>query len=210
MADGDIVHRGLRRLYHKPYKWLCEGACTSDECARLMLETLKKDLQAKGDLPIVLSQAMADRLEGTISNPQVARESDFIKLSIEFDALAQEADGSPFLKELALRAGKSFLHDLRNGLGVDISHALEAILAKYMHEVYESEFKERIPLNLEHHAGVTQATLENRIEAIQPNIESGIQKFARNAMRNQTVARLSLPRRFSRKSIDLDEDLLAG
>ena len=38
MADGDIVHRGLRRLYHKPYKWLCEGACTSDECARLVLE----------------------------------------------------------------------------------------------------------------------------------------------------------------------------
>jgi len=25
VPDGDIVHSKLRRLYQKPYKWLCEG-----------------------------------------------------------------------------------------------------------------------------------------------------------------------------------------
>ena len=61
----------------------------------------------------------------------------------------------------------------------------------------------------EHHAGITQGTLERRIEAMQSSVDSGIQKFAQNAIRNQSVARLSLLRRPSRKAIDLNEDLLA-
>lgn len=81
MPDGDIVHSRLRRLYQKPYKWLCEGTATSDACARVVLEKLKQDIQAKGDLPIALSQAMAARVAQIISNPEEAREGDFAKLS---------------------------------------------------------------------------------------------------------------------------------
>lgn len=210
MPDGDIVHSRLRRLYQKPYKWLCEGTATSDECARVVLEKLKQDIKAKGNLPVALSQAMATSVAQIISNPEEAREGDFAKLSMEFDALTQGADGRPDLKELTLRAGKAFLNDLRNGREADINHVSEAILGRYMHEVYESEFKERIPLTSEHYAGVTQGILEKRIEAMQPSIDSGIQKFAQNAIRNQSVTRLSMPRRSSRKAINLDEDLLAG
>lgn len=210
MPDGDIFHSKLRRLYQKPYKWLCEGTATSDECARVVLKKLKQDIKTKGDLPVALSQVMAASVAQIISNPEEAREGDFAKLSMEFDALTQEADGRPDLKELTLRAGKGFLNNLRNGREVDINHVSEAILGRYMHEVYESEFKERIPLTSEHHAGVTQGILEKRIEAMQPSIDSGIQKFAQNAIRNRSVARLSMPRRSSRKAINLDEDLLAG
>lgn len=210
MPDGDIVHSRLRRLYHNPYKWLCEGIATSDECARVVLANLKQDIKARGNLPISLSQAMAASVAQTIRNPEEPRESDFAKLSMEFDALAQSADGRPDLKELTLRAGKGFLNDLRNGREVDINHISEAILWRYIHEVYESEFKGRIPLTSEHHAGVTQGILEKRIEAMQPSIDSGIQKFAQAVIRNQSVARLSMPRRSSRKAIDLDEDLIAG
>jgi hypothetical protein len=210
MADGDIVHSGLRRLYQKPYKWLCEGTATSDDCARVALQKLKQDIQAKGDLPIVLSQAMAASVAQIISNLEAAREGDFTKLSMEFDNLVQQADGSPYIKELVLRAGKGYLNDLRNGREVDVTHTSEAIWRRYVHEVYEAEFKERIPLTSEHHAGVTQKTLEERIKAMQPSIDFGIQKFAQNAIRNQSVAKLSMPRRSSRKAIDLDEDLLAG
>jgi polyhydroxyalkanoate synthesis regulator phasin len=210
MPDGDIVHSRLRRLYQKPYKWLCEGTATSDECARVVLEKLKRDIKAKGDLPVELSQAMADSVAQIINNLEEARESDFAELSMEFDALTQRADGRPDLKELTLRAGKGFLNDLRNGQEVDVDHVSEAILGRYMHEVYESEFKERIPLTSEHHAGVTQSTLEKRIEAMQPVLDSGIQKFAQSAIRNQSVAKLSMPRRSCRKAIDLDEDLLVG
>lgn len=210
MPDGDIFHSKLRRLYQKPYKWLCEGTATSDECARVVLKKLKQDIKTKGDLPVALSQVMAASVAQIISNPEEAREGDFAKLSMEFDALTQEADGRPDLKELTLRAGKGFLNNLRNGREVDINHVSEAILGRYMHEVYESEFKERIPLTSEHHAGVTQGILEKRIEAMQPSIDSGIQKFAQNAIRNRSVAMLSMPRRSSRKAINLDEDLLAG
>ncbi len=209
MPDGDIVHNRLRRLYQKPYKWLCEGTATSDECARAVLEKLKQDIKAKGDLSIVLAQAMAASVAQIISTLEEARESDFAKLSVEFDNLVQQADGSPYIKELILRAGKGYLNDLRNGREVDITHTSEAIWRRYAHEVYESEFKERIPLTSEHHAGVTQGTLERRIEAMQSSVDSGIQKFAQNAIRNQSVAKLSLPRRPSRKAIDLNEDLLA-
>lgn len=44
MADGDIVHGRLRKLYQKPYKWLCGGKATSNECARVVLEKLKQDI----------------------------------------------------------------------------------------------------------------------------------------------------------------------
>jgi hypothetical protein len=42
MPDGDIVHNTLGRLYQKPYKWLCEGTATNDECARELLRSLKE------------------------------------------------------------------------------------------------------------------------------------------------------------------------
>ena len=119
MPDGDIVHSRLRRLYQKPYKWLCEGTATSDECARALLEKLKQDIKAKGDLPVALSQAMADSVAQISSRLEEAREGDFVRLSIEFEALAQKADGRPDLKELTLRAGKGLLNDLRNGREVD-------------------------------------------------------------------------------------------
>lgn len=210
MPDGDIIHSRLRRLYQKPYKWLCEGAAAGDECARAVLEKLKQDIKAKGDLPILLAQAMAAIVAQIISSLEEASESDFARLSVEFDNLVQRADGSPYIKELILRAGKGYLNDLRNRREVNITHTSEAIWRRYAHEVYESEFKERIPLTSEHYAGVTQEILDERIEVMQPSIDSGIRKFTQTAIRNQSVAKLSMPRRSSRKAIDLGEDLLAG
>lgn len=210
MPDGDIVHSRLRRLYQRPYKWLCEGAATGEECTRVLLTNLKRDLQARGNLPIALSQAMADRLEETICSLETAKEGDFVKLSREFDNIAQQADGSPDLKELVLRAGKAYLNDLRYEREVDITNTSENIWSRYAYEVYESEFKERIPLTSEHHAGISQEALDQRIDAMQSGVVVGIQKFAQDAIKNKSVAKLSLPRRSSRRPIDLDEDLLAG
>jgi hypothetical protein len=210
MPDGDIVHNRLRKLYQKPYKWLCEGKATSDECARAVLEKLKRDIEDKGDLPVILTQHMADRLVQAISVVNALGVGDYAALNMEFDRLVQQFDGRSDLKELALRAGKSVLRDLRYGQEIDVSEASGTILERYMNEVYESEFKERVPLTSDHHAGVDQATLSERIKEIEPNVKFGISKFARDAINKQSVAKLSLPRCSSRKAIDLDEDLLAG
>lgn len=210
MVDGDIVHDRLRRLYQKPYKWLCEGKATSNECARVLLEKLKQDIKDKGDLPVILTQSMADRLVQATSTNDELGSKDWAALSMEFDRLVQQSNGRPDLKELALRAGKSVLHDLRYGQEVDVGNASVIILERYINEVYESEFKERVPLTPKHYAGVDQATLSKRIKGIQPNIKIGINKFAKDAINKQSVAKLSLPRHSLRRAIDLDEDLLAG
>jgi len=210
MPDGDIVHDRLRRLYHEPYKWLCQGKATSDECARAVLGKLKKDIQNKGNLPIVLIQSMADSLIQSVSTINELGAKEYAALSMEFDRLVQQSDGRPDLKELALRAGKSILCDLRYGQGIDVGNASGLMVKRYINEVYESEFKERIPLTSKHYAGVDHATLSERIKEIEPHIRIGISKFAEDATNKHGVARLSLPKRSSQKAIDRDEDLLAG
>lgn len=154
---------------------------------------------------------MADILAQAITSSNELGARDYASLNMKFDRLVERFDGRPDLKKLALDAGKSILHDLRyHRQQIDVGNALGVMLERYMNEVYESEFKEHVPLTSEHYAGVDQATLSERIKEIEPDIKVGISKFAKDATNKQSVAKLSLPRRSSRKEIDLDEGLLAG
>ncbi len=212
MPDGDIIHNKLRRLYQKPYKLLCEGKAPSDDCARVVLKKLKQDVKEKGDVPVKLCQGMADILIQSTSEGSVFGAREYADLSIKFDKLAEQSDGRPDLKRLALDAGKSILHDLRYGRTqqIDFGNIQRLMCERYIRGVYVSEFKERIPLTNEHHGGIDQVTLSRRIEGIQPVVDRGISKFARDMVNKQSVSSLSLPSRSSIKAIDLDEDLLAG
>ena len=49
MADGDIIHSRLGGIYQKPYKLLCEGKATIDECAHVLIQAFNKDIVKKGD-----------------------------------------------------------------------------------------------------------------------------------------------------------------
>lgn len=207
MPDGDIVHNRLRRLYQKPYQQLCEGKANHNECAKSTLDALKKDLVGKGNFPLILAQNMADRLVRAIGAGKNGSVN-FSALSIEFDQLAQQADGRPDLKELTLRAGKSVLRDLRYGQAIEVENASKEILKRYMCEVYESEFKERIPLTSKHHAEIDESTLNRRIEEIQPDIDKAINKWAREATMKASISNLKLP--LCQKEdgkIDMEEDL---
>ncbi|HAA27772.1 MAG TPA: hypothetical protein DCE56_09020 [Cyanobacteria bacterium UBA8553] len=209
MPDGDNVHSRLARLYQKPYQWLYEGKADRDECARIAMEALKRDLMKKGNLPIMLAKRMEESLERAINDAtNKSGVVDWAALNVEFDRLEQQANGSHYLKTLALDAGKSFINDLRYKRVADTGSASEAILKHYMYKVYESEFKRRIPLTLEHHAGIDAVTLNRRIEEIQADILAAISKWAKQATEDQNVANLRLPRRPSLKPVDLDEDLL--
>lgn len=210
MADGDIVHNKLRWLYQKPYKCLCDGKAASDECARALLRSLKKDIVKKGDLPVKLCHGMLSILAQALTSSNELGAREYADLSMKFDRLVQQFDGRPDLKELALRAGKSVLCDLRYGQEINVGNTSVVMIERYMNEVYESEFKERVPLTSEHYAGIDQATLSERIKEIEPSIKVGISKFAKDALHKQSVVKLSLPRRSLRKAIDLNEDLLAG
>lgn len=211
MPDGDIVHNKLRRLYQKPYKWLCEGKATTDECAQVAMEALKKDLIKKGNLPVILAQSMAASLVQAISTGGENGSVNWAALNVEFDRLIQQTDGRPDLKELTFRAGKSVLHDLRYGQEVDIENASALILKRYMNEVYESEFKERVPLASEHHSGTDEVTLNQRVKDIEPALFVAIHQWANKADANGNIEKLRLPRRRHQlNEIDLNENLLAG
>jgi hypothetical protein len=210
MPDGDIVHNRLAHLYQKSYKSLCEGKASISECAWALVKALKQDLMRKGNLPVILAQRMGERLTRILGETGENGSVDWATLNKEFERIAQQTDGRHDLKELTLRAGKSVLHDLRYGREVDSQKASEAILRQYMNEVYESGFKERIPLTSEHYAGADAATLTKRIEEMQPDISAVTSTWAKKASADGSVANLRLPPRsqvIQVIEVDLDEDL---
>ncbi|MBE9011039.1 hypothetical protein IQ250_12560 [Pseudanabaenaceae cyanobacterium LEGE 13415] len=146
MPDGDVVHNKLTKPYQKPYKWLCEGKATSEECARILLEKLKHDIRSNGDLPVILAQSMANSLIQAMSTTNELESEEYAALSMDFETITQQCDGSPVVKELSLGAGKRLLRDLKYGQVTNADNPSVMILERYMNEVYESLFKERIPL----------------------------------------------------------------
>lgn len=208
MPDGDIVHNKLGWRYQKPYKSLCEGKASTSECAWAVMKALKEDLKQKGDIPVVLAQRMGEKLSQLVIESGKNGSVDWTSLSMKLEKIAQQANGSHYLKELVLSAGKSFLQDLRYGREVDIKSASEIIVRRYMNKVYESEFKERIPLTSTHHAGIDGVVLTNRIEQSESDIKAGITNWAKQANRDGSVAKLRLPNRRQVNTIDMDEDLL--
>ena len=206
MADGDIFRNGLG-FYKKLYEWLCEGKASLDECTRMAISALRRDLQKKGNLPIVLAQQMGERLSQFISIAGANNSVDWGSANREIEKILQ-VDGMHDVKELILCSGKSFLHDLRYGgdRELNANSISEAILGQYMTTVLESGFQGRIPLTDEHHAGMDDRTLKQLIIEMQPTVISTIGNWAKKANSDESVANLRLPRR-QMNPVDMDEDL---
>jgi hypothetical protein len=171
MPDGDVVHKRLGRFYQESYKWLCEGKASVGECARVLLKALYKDIAQKGDLPIKLAQEIGRTLDNTINHN---KENDWASLCGEIDKLVHQCDGRPDLKELILRAVKSLINDFRYERVVDSQNISIEIVKRYMIEVYDSSFKEKIPLIPEHYVGIDQIHLNQSIDDMEPSIIAAI------------------------------------
>jgi len=209
MPDGDRVHSHLGGLYQKPYKWLCEGVARPEECARIILDGLRKDLKQIAKVPLLLSRNISDLLSQKIGPLEFSNDLAAARISRQIDELISQVDGPYREKELLARASKTVLNDLRHGQEIDASHVQLAIIHQYFREKYEAEFKERIPLSREHHNGVSHGELMRRLEALEPYLNRGIHQFAQTAIKDQNLDNLRLPRQV-RREINLDEDLLAG
>lgn len=129
MPDGDIVHNRLPTRYQKPYKWLCEGKASSDECARAVLEPLKKDLKHKGDLPVQLCRDLENLLSQAVTTPDHSS-VDWVALNREIERLVYRSKGRLDVKELFLRAAKSFTHDLRYAKESAVSYTSFVIIER--------------------------------------------------------------------------------
>lgn len=208
MPDGDIVHSNLSRLYQKPYRLLCEGKLNRDECIWITMNAIKQDIKNKGAAPVVLAKRMGESLEQAIEDASKNSSVDWAALSMKLDRLARQAECPHSVKELVLYTGKRILHDLRYKREMKTSSLSEIFVERYIQELYRSNFEERIPLTSEHHAGIDNITLAERIEAIRPDILTSISKWAKKANAEENVANL---RRFQRRKVDevdLEEDLL--
>jgi hypothetical protein len=203
MPDGDIVHGKLPGLYQKPYKWICEGKANKNECVGALMGALMRDLKKKGAAPVVLAKRIGEQLKQAIDNGSQS----WGVLSQQLDQIARQAECPHYLKELVLKASKDVLHDFRYGQVRDTSNLSEVIVGRYIQEMYRSRFEQRIPLTSEHHAGVDNAIVMERVEAMRSDVFAGIDKCAKKATEQGDVANLRLPRRQKVKEIDLEEDL---
>jgi hypothetical protein len=210
MPDGDVVHSHLGRFYQKPYKILCEGVASSEDCARAILKKLRLDLRETAKWPLLLSRNIADLFSQVIGPLAFSNDVEAAKISRQIDELTRRVGGSLRGKELMTRASKSLLNDLRHGQEINGRNPQALILKRYIREVYEADFKELIPLSKEHYAGVSHGELQRRIEAMEPYLDQGFHQFAQDAIKSQKLDNLRLPQRKFRRGIDLDENLLTS
>jgi hypothetical protein len=210
MPDGDRVHSHLGRLYQKPYKILCEGVASSEECAYSLLKSLRQDLQQSAKWPLLLSRDIADLFSQCVGPLAFSNDIEAARISRKIDELTLNVDCPSREKDLIVRASKSVLNDLRHGQETDMHNPQYIIFKRYIREMYEFRFKERIPLNKEHYAGVSRGELQKRIEAMEPDLDLGIHHFAQTAIKDQNLDKLRLPQRQYRRCVELDENLLAS
>lgn len=207
MADGDIVHSRLSWPYEKPYIALCKEEYDRNECSWLAMEALLKDIKKKyGVLAVKLAKSMGESLVQAIKNADENSFVDFRAANMKLQQLAQQAKVPHYVGELALRAGKGILHEIRYNQKKYTSNLPEALMQRFFQEVYKSKFEECIPLTLNDNANVDHATVTERIEAIRPDIVAQISKLAKTATVDEDVKNLrQAPRR--EVKLDLDEDL---
>lgn len=179
-----------------------EGKASNDECARSLIKSLQQDITKKGDAPVMLAKSMGESLTQAINNSGGIIFVDWATLRLEFNRLKEQADGSHHLKELILRAGRSVLHDLEYRREVDFDCPSEAILRRYMTEVYETGFKECIPCEAD------EAILE-RLEHIEPTILTAIRQWAKKADGDESVRKLHLRSLPKVPKMENSEDLLS-
>ena len=210
MPDGDKVHGKLKLRYQNPYKLACEGVASSSQCAKSVLRALKKSLKEQGNHPIRLAQAIAECLQQSAEDSSDLSSISWSDVGMDCEELARRTDGSPYAKELALRAGRAVLHAYRNNEEKDVENASTLIVRQYMRETYESEFKGRIPLTDKHHAGVDEAAVMERVGAMDSDVSDAISKWADKVATTGRVEDIRLPRQAKQKPVALDEDLLCA
>jgi hypothetical protein len=205
MPDGDIIHAKLPRRYQKAYRQICEGQFCDEELAHGVLHALKKDIQRYGDEPQRLLKQAVTQLRQIPSEPLLKQTMDWSEESHKIDKLAQQSKGSRRAKELAIKACKEQLLELR--CGEHSPDLLVEITTKYMRNVYVANFEELAPL-AEHYNGLDQATFDARLESIRPYVDQEISGFAATAVRHDSVVPLRMrPRPGHKQSIRLDDDL---
>jgi hypothetical protein len=206
MPDGDKVHKGLSWKYQKVYKQICDGQFRSDKLADEVVSAVGKDIQCGGDELIQLLQKVAEQCQ-QILDKRMFEQIDWQKEFARVDKLAQPICASRRLKALAVEACKETLQDLRNG-GKPSKCYIE-LLTKYLCNIYEAQFAERVPLSPSHYQNVSRGFVAERLEAMWPFVKGQLLKYAEQIYRHGSVRIAGQPRRSARRkpNYDIDTDI---
>jgi hypothetical protein len=203
MADGDNVHEDLDPRWQDPYKQVCEWGLGEEAIAETVAERLKLDVKMYGEAPHNLLFDYADILAPLIDGPMLHNVANYVEVNTRAEELARISPGQPLPLDAAQRAFEQQLQDIRWGIFTgDAQELREAIMAKYIYNIYVSNFEEKGPFNpQEHHKNVDQQTVSDRLAAIRSYIDKEINSLARQlAQPNSRVARLrSSPHRRSQQ-----------
>jgi hypothetical protein len=203
MADGDKVHENLDKRWQDPYKQICEWGLGAEAVGETVAERLKKDIKMYGEAPHNLLHDYADLLTSLVDGLPPHNVANYVEVSARAEELARISPGQPLPLDAAQRAFEQQLQDIRWGIFTgDAQDLREAIMAKYVNNIYVSNFEEKVPFNpQEHYQNVDQQAVTDRLAAIRPQIDKEIHSLARQlAQPNSRVARLrSSPHRRSQQ-----------
>jgi hypothetical protein len=181
MPDGDIVHSRLSGLYQKPYKLLCQGK-DSSEYAWVVKGAVIRDIKKNYGIGLAYAKQIGEMFRQAMENTGQNSSVNWAALSTEIDRQVGQAKVKHHVQELLRRAGKGILHEFRYNYKAETSNLPEAVVERFFQEVYKSKFVERIPLTLNHHADVDNATITERVEALRSDMLAGQAKLLRMEM----------------------------
>lgn len=208
MPDGDIVHSGMKGFYCTPYRILCEQSADQEVYTRELLMALKKDLKREGDQPIALASELANLLSNELVPDRFSKSVNWRELNKKVDQLINQSDMPHYLRDLMIRSVKDVVHDFRYQEKLCDFSIHFMILKSYITKIYEFRFASRIPSTRNHNNNVTTEFLTRRVNSMRPKIDSTIDRWISNIIANQTIEKIRMPRRSTKKSIDLEENLL--
>jgi hypothetical protein len=201
MADGDKVHDDLDPRWQDPYKQLCEWGLGPEAVGETVAERLKKDIKMYGEAPRNLLHDFADLLAPLVDGPMLNNVANYVDVLTRAEELTHSSPGQIVPIDAAQRAFEQQLQDIRWQIFTgDVQDLREALMAKYINNIYLSNFEEKVPFNpQEHYQNVDRQTINNRLAAIRPQIDKEINSLARQlAQPNSRVAHLrSSPHRRS-------------
>jgi len=209
MPDGDIVHSKLSWRYQEPYRMLCEGKLDRNEYAWSLKKAFLQDIKKNYGPAVPHAKRIGEMLRRAMQNAAKNSSVNWASLSMEIDRQVRQAEVKHYVKELLRCAGKGLLHEFRYNQRVDTSNLPEAIVERLFQEVYKAKFEQRIPLTSNHHAGVDNVTVTERVEALRPDMFAEMSKWAKKTTTDEDVKNLRRSSREKVKEIDLDEDLLS-
>jgi|GEM_PF-2676095 len=208
MPDGDIVHSRINGFYCNPYRILCEQSADQEVYTRELLMALKKDLQRKGDQPIALASELANLLSNQLGPDRFNKSVNWGELNKKVDQLINQSDMPHYLRDLMIRSVRDVVHDFRYQERLCDFSIHFMILKRYITNIYEFRFASRIPSTRNHNNDVTTEFLTRRVNSMRPKIDSTIDRWISNIIATQTIKKIRMPKRSTRKSIDLEENLL--